>query len=181
MKKRFNLSMAFYVIVASTLLLFTSCEKHDGIMYFNSKCIAELNGQTYYDQQTWTFSPDIIRSPSIDDNGKSVLFCTFLCKERGGGDASYIIDICLYTSLENCCNKEQAVGKIDFDYPDGDSSAWRYVQYCKDNEISYARVNDEIADKATFKITSYDKDKKQYNGTFTLSFSEGTLTGEFSI
>lgn len=182
MKKKFTLLAA---IIACTLLSFTSCEKHDGINYLKSKCTAELNGQTYIDQQPYThiFGPTY-PTPFLEYSKYEATFETYLSTERGGKIA-YIVRINLFVDTpEEFFHQPQKIEKIDIAdtlilYRD-------YRQYCKDNKVSYATVNGEVIDEGTFQITSYDKTEGQTyctncNGTFTLQFSKGTLNGTFCI
>lgn len=94
MKKKFTLLAA---IIACTLLSFTSCEKHDGINYLKSKCTAELNGQTYIDQQPYThiFGPTY-PTPFLVYSKYEATFETYLSTERGGQD-------CLYCENQSVC------------------------------------------------------------------------------
>ena len=158
MKKKLTLLAA---IIACNLLCLTSCEKHDGINYLKSKCTAELNGQTYIDQQPYThiFGP-MRPTPFLEYN--QYLF----------------VD-----TPEEFIHQPQTIEKIDIANDDTLISDRDYRQYCKDNKVSYATVNGEVIDEGTFQITSYDKNEGQPNcyGTFTLQFSEGTLKGEFYL
>lgn len=72
-------------IIACISLSFTSCEKHDGINYLKSKCTAELNGQTYIDQQPYTyiFGPTY-PTPFLEYSQYEATFETYLRTERGG-------------------------------------------------------------------------------------------------
>ncbi|MDE5760323.1 MAG: hypothetical protein K2I11_05100 [Bacteroides sp.] len=89
--------------------------------------------------------------------------------------------IFIASNLEKFLNKEQNIEKIGIDYQEDKPNNWNYVRYCEGNQVSYARVNGELINGGTFKITSYNKEKGQYKGIFTLIFSEGTLKGEFSL
>lgn len=75
--------------------------------------------------------------------------------------------------------KEMLIERKDIEYPDGKQSDSDYIRYCTDNKVSYATVNGGLVDSGSFRITSYDPEKGSYNGTFTLHFSEGILTGKF--
>lgn len=183
MKKNFSLSMAFVAIITCTLALFTACEKHDGMEYFKSKCTAELNGQTYIDQLPFIYilSPNASKTPSFRCDGNSALFETDLCKERGGTPLYYVSIHLFVSTPDEFLDKEQNIEKIDIDYPEDKPTDWDYVRYCEENQVSYARVNGELTNGGTFKITSYNKEKGLCKGIFTLTFSEGTLKGEFSL
>ena len=181
MKKKLTLLAA---IIACNLLCLTSCEKHDGINYLKSKCTAELNGQTYIDQQPYThiFGP-MRPTPFLEYNQYEATFETYLSTERGGKIA-YIVRINLFVDTpEEFFLQPQTIEKIDIANDDTLISDRDYRQYCKDNKVSYATVNGEVIDEGTFQITSYDKNEGQPNcyGTFTLQFSEGTLKGEFYL
>ena len=178
--KFIKLSFVLIVYMVCVMCFMTACEKHDGIDYFKSKCVAELNGQTYIDQTPFTISPDAIVTPELNYSDNAISFMTFLRSERNG-TILYVVRINLFASEPDAfLSKEQIIEKIDFESTDVNSSEmWDYTRYCRDNRISYATVNSEIVDRGSFKITSYDKEKGQYHGTFTLNFSEGTLKGEF--
>jgi len=183
MKQNLSFNTAFIAMIACTLALFTACEKHDGTEYFKSKCTAELNGQTYIDQLPliYILSPAASMTPSFSYDGNSALFETNLCKERGGTPLYYVSIHLFVSTPEEFLDKEQNIEKKDIDYPDDKPTNWDYVRYCEENQVSYARVNGELINKGTFKITSYNKEKGEYKGIFTLTFSEGTLKGEFSL
>ena len=184
MKKKFTLLAA---IIACIFLSLTSCEKHDGINYLKSKCTAELNGQTYIDQQPYTyiFGPTM-PTPFLEYSQYEATFETYLSTERRGKIA-YIVRINLFVDTpEDFFHQPQTIEKINIADVDTLSSERDYRQYCKDNNVSYATVNGEVIDGGTFQITSYDKTEGQTyctncNGTFTLQFSEGTLNGTFWI
>lgn len=170
----------FSAIMVCAMCLLAACEKHDGIDYFKSKCVAELNGQTYIDQTPFTLSPDVIITPEFYCSDNDLHFRTLLRAERNG-TLRYAVDIQVFASgPDELLNKEHAFERMDVESPDGKPlERWEYVQYCHDNKISYARVNDEMAESGTFSITSYDKENGKCRGTFILKFSEGILKGEF--
>lgn len=181
MKKVFSSKIVFLAIIACTMCFLTACEEHDGIHYFKSKCVAELNGQTYIDQTPFTISPDVIVTPEFNYSDNAISFMTMLRSGRNG-DILYAVTISLFANEPDVLlSREQMIEKIDFESSDGKLSEWDYIRYCTDNKISYAKVNGEVIDRGTFKITSYDKGKGRYKGTFTLHFSEGMLRGEFEI
>lgn len=160
---------------------FVCCDSDE--VYFKSTCTAVLNGQTYYDQLPLkaALNPSTIMTPSIEHHENYAVFHTWLCKEKGSTPI-YYVDIYLFSnSSDDVYGKEYNFEKIDIDYTDGKPSHWEYVKYCQDNRITYADVNNEIVDKGSFRFTSYDDEKKEYSGTFTLQFSEGTMQGEFTI
>lgn len=178
--KHIHKLLAALLLCAAVL---TACEKHDGVNYCKSKCIAELNGQTYYDQLPLLsiFSPEAITTPSLSYYDGMVTFDTDLSKERGGTPLYYIFIFLYGNSMEELAGKVVNFEKKEIEYPDGEPSMWYYAQYCDENKIAYARINGEVAEGGSFHITSYDEEKEAYSGTFTLHFSEGTMTGEFSI
>lgn len=187
MKNRTKIVATLLVAIVCTMCLFSACEKHDSETYFKSKCMAELNGQTFIDQQLLlsAMNPSFTMTPSFNYNEGKAAFQTALSKGRGG-KVLYYVDIFLFSdSDEELLGKEQSFERRDIDYTDGEPTDWEYTQYCNENKIAYASVfscetlSGEIADKGTFRITSDKKDN--YSGTFTLQFSEGTLTGEFFI
>lgn len=176
-------SAAFSAIAACTLFFMTACEKHDGTYYYKSKCVAELNGRTYVDQTPVknAFSPESTATPQLAYDGNSLFFYTELARDRGG-EPAYIVEIQLFTDdSEGLPYRERTIEKADIEYSDPRLMTWEYIQYCKANKVSFALINHEAADKGTFRITSCDKEKGRYDGTFALTFSEGTLTGSFSI
>ena len=184
MKKKLTLLAS---IIACTLLSLTSCEKHDGINYLKSKCTAELNGQTYIDQQPYTYIYGPTHpTPFLEYSQYEATFETYLSTERGGKIA-YIVRINLFVDTpEEFFLQPQTIEKIDIADADTLISYRDYRQYCKDNKVSYATVNGEVIDEGTFQITPYNKTEGQIyctngNGTFTLQFSEGTLKGEFYL
>lgn len=175
MKKLFGFKLVLQVIFACTMCFLTACEEHDGIDYFKSKCVAKLNGQSYIDQTPFTISPDVIVTPEFHCNENTVSLLSMLRTKRNG-TINYVVRINLFADQPDALLKgEQFIEKID-----GELSAWDYTKYCRDNKISYATVNEEVATRGSFQITSYDKERGRYKGTFTLHFSEGVLKGEFS-
>lgn len=152
-------------------------------VYFKSKCTAVVNGQTYYDQLPlkYMINPSTTMSPSIEYHENYMVFSTRLSKERGGSPV-YYVDINLFiNSSESLSGKEYYFEKVDIDYTDGKPSHWEYVEYCREHRIAYADVNNEIVDKGSFRFTSYDDEKKEYSGTFTLQSGEDTMQGEFTL
>lgn len=85
MRKKYKLSSAVILLLTiSAICIVSSCEKHDGIQYFKSKCVAELNGQTLIDQTPFNIGPNSINTPSIIANEYTVEFKSILHNERGG-------------------------------------------------------------------------------------------------
>ena len=158
------------------LCILSSCEKHDGLSYFKSKCEAELNGHTYIDQTLFTISPDAIITPEFVPTDNGLEFFSLLRTKRGG-DIAYAVRINLFTTEPDAyLTEEQHIEKVATDIPEHD-----YRLYCQENRISYAAVDGEIVSTGTFKITSYNLQQRNYQGTFTLNFSEGTLQGKFTL
>lgn len=179
-----KLTLRLTPIFVCALLCFISCEKHDGIYYLKSKCNAELNGQTYIDQQPYTYIFGPTRAtPLLEYSQYEATFKTYLSTTRGGKIA-YSVKINLFVDKpEEFLHKPQTMGKIDMAYTDTLISERDYYQYCKENKMSYATVNGEVIDGGTFEITPCNKTEGQthYDGTFNLQFSEGTLKGVFWI
>ena len=159
-----------------------SCEKHDGVSYFKSKCIAEMNGQTYIDQSplTYIFSP-AGATPSIHRYGNCLTqFKSNLKIERDGG-VVYYVEINLYTDDESeYIDKEYIFERTDIPDWDETMSDLEYLLFCEYNSISYAKINGDIMDSGTFRITSYDRENGAIkNGKFTLTYRGRVMSGEF--
>lgn len=175
-----------FVFMMCAMCLLMSCEKHDGIQYFKAKCVAELNGQSYVDQTPFTISPNAIVTPSIYYD-EAVRVSTLL---RTGlkGDTAFGIDINLFINPKDIItDREYIIEKQDIESLGNEPSKSDYVRHCEDNNVSYADIisyadmQSEIPSRCSIRFTTYDPDKRQYQGTFTLTFSEGTLKGEFEI
>lgn len=183
---KYQLSIAIKLLLAIAISILSSCEKHEGIQYFKSKCIAELNGHTLIDQTPFNIGPDAINTPSIIANEYSIEFKSILRNERGGTPL-YGITVVLFAKTPwEYLTQPQTIKYIKIGETDEEPASWDYTRYCRDNQISYATIisysnyENEIVKDGTFEVTSYDRENKVYNGTFTLTFSEGTLNGEFS-
>lgn len=83
MRYKAKLSSAIKLLLAMTIFIVSSCEKHEGIHYFKSKCVAELNGQTLIDQTPFNIGPNSINTPSLDAGEYTVEFNSSLSNERG--------------------------------------------------------------------------------------------------
>lgn len=182
-----KLSSAIIFLLAITICIVTSCEKHDGIQYFKSKCVAELNGETLIDQTPFNISPNSINTPSLVESEYTLEFYSSLRNERRGTPL-YAVKIKLFVNDSwEYLTQPQAIKYIKIGESEDEPTSWDYVKYCLDNKISYATIlsytdyENEIVRDGTFEIISYNKEKRTYNGKFTLHFSEGTLKGEFSI
>lgn len=176
-----NNKLRLYIALVVTLVAcLTSCEKHDGVYYSKNKCVAELNGKSYIDQPRISFSPDVYTTPCFLRGENHAEFNTHL-KETRNGEVVYYVKIVLYTNEPKAyLYDELTFQRVDTGSPNEPLPAWEYAKYCSEHKISYARINDEIVEGGTFKITSYNKEKDYVaHGTFTLTFSEGTLKGEF--
>ena len=186
MNRKSKISSAIILLLAITVCIVSSCEKHDGILYFKSKCVAELNGQTLIDQTPFNIGPNSINTPSFIASEYTAEFYSSLSNERGGTPL-YAVKIILFVNNEwEYLTKPQSIKYVKIGESDGEPASWEYTKYCFDNKISYATIlsypvfESEIVKEGAFEITSYDKEKRTYNGTFTLHFSKGTLHGEFS-
>ncbi len=175
-----KIKMVYSIIMICIANILTGCEKHDWIEYFKSKCIAELNGQSF------TITSHV--TPTLYSGDDYLSFTTHLRAERTG-PIVYCVDIVIYANeIDELLGKEIIIEKIDnFDIPEDDPFyQMKYIHYCIDNKISYATVfrpldEDIIITGGSFEIMSYDKGRRNYHGTFTLNLSEGTLKGEFDI
>lgn len=89
MKKRFTQLAVLLCSLIWTFLCLTSCEKHDGIDYYHSKCEAELNGQYLIDQTrfNWGLGP---KTPYISASEYNVDFESHLSSERGAMPLYYV-------------------------------------------------------------------------------------------
>lgn len=175
-----------FVFMMCAICLLASCEKHDGIPYFKAKCVAELNGQSYVDQTPFTISPNAIVTPSIycDD---AVRFSTLLRTGRKD-DVAFGVNINLFINARDIVTDREYIIEIqDIESLGNEPTTSDYVRYCRDNNVSYADIlsyavmQSEIPSRCSIRFTTFDPDKRQYQGTFTLTFSEGTLNGEFEI
>lgn len=181
-----QLSIAIKLLLAITICILSSCEKHEDIQYFKSKCVAELNGHTLIDQTPFNIGPNSINTPSIIANEYSIEFKTILRNELGGTPLYGITVVLFVNTPWEYLTQPQTIKYIKIGESDKEPASWEYTRYCRDNQISYATIlsysdyEDEIVKDGTFEVTSYDKKNNVYNGIFTLSFSEGTLNGEFS-
>lgn len=174
-------------MLAITIFIVSSCEKHDGILYFKSKCVAELNGQTLIDQTPFNIGPNSVNTPSLVASEYTVEFSSSLSNERGASPL-YAVKIKLFVNDPwEYLKQPQTIKYINIGESDEEPAPWDYTKYCFDNKISYATIlcyhdyDTEIVKEGSFEITSYDKEQQKYNGRFSLNFSEGTLNGEFSI
>ncbi len=183
---RSQLSISIKLLLTIIICIFSSCEKHEGIQYFKSKCVAELNGYIFIDQTPFNIGPNSINTPSIIANEYSIEFKSILRNDRGGTPLYGITVILFVNTPWEYLTQPQTIKYVKIGETGEEPASWEYTRYCRDNQISYATIlsysdyGNEIIKDGTFEVTSYDKENKVYNGTFTLNFSEGTLNGEFS-
>lgn len=117
----------FLAIIACDMLFLTACEKHDGIDYFKSKCIAELNGQKYIDQTPFSISPNVIITPELNYSEKELSFMTLLRSERNG-EIALTVRINLYCEDSGeMLKNEQTIEKVDFKPSGGENYKWEYI------------------------------------------------------
>ncbi len=158
-------------IVLLLLLGLASCEKHDGILYYKWKCVADINGHSYIDQSPAGFNPGV--TPILTVDSLSVHFETLLRDGRRGAPAYYVEIFVNCDTPEAYLTADQHIERPE----EKDREWYEYTEYCKERNISWARVNHEIVQNGTFRLS---RDKHGNNkGTFSLSFSEGTLEGRF--
>lgn len=187
MKKKSKLSSIIRLLFVITICIVSSCEKHDGILYLKSKCVAELNGQTLIDQTPFNIGPNSINTPSLIASEYNAELYSSLSNERGGTPLYAVKIILFVNNAWEYLTQPQTIKYVKTGESDDEPLSWDYKKYCFDNKISYATIlsypdyESEIVKEGVFEITSYDKEKRKYNGKFTLHFSKGTLNGEFSI
>lgn len=186
MKKYSTISYIIITALIWAILCLTSCEKHDGIDYYHSKCEAELNGQYLIDQTAfnWGLGP---KTPDILVSEYNAEFESKLSAERGTMPL-YYVNIRLFVDKPfEFLTEPQSIKFVNIDGLDEEQSVWDYTQYCDLNKINYAKIfilsntKTEVVKDGLFQITEYDKERYTYKGIFTLQFSEGTLKGKFSI
>lgn len=189
MKHRFNLITALLLI----LLGASSCEKHEENYYFKQNCTAQLNGQSYIDQTRLesVMLPLARVTPCFEHDGQNYLcFTTELAKERDSA-MEYHIDIYLNAeSVTKLVGKEILFKKESMPEQSENQSLSEYYRWLRENSYNYAHVTtdhhvneltDELAELGSFRIESYDEKEGLYCGSFSLQFSEGTMTGQFKV
>lgn len=104
------------------------------------------------------------------------------------GDVAFGIDINLFINAQDIVtDREYIIEKQDIESLGNEPSTSDYVRYCRDNNVSYtdilsyALMQSEIPSRCSIRFTTFDPEKRQYQGSFALTFSEGTLKGEFEI
>lgn len=161
------------------LMLLSGCEKHSDESYFKSKSTAQINGQSIIDQTNvkYIFSPVAQITPFLKyyDEGLSH-FMSHLKTERDG-ELKYMVDI--YPAAESA--EELHSRCFEFGKKGSEIDYNEYIIYCMDNLVSYALVNGEIVEDGSMQLTSYNPENGEAHGVFSLTFSEGTLTGEFHL
>lgn len=167
MRNRSKLS-AIIFLLAITICVVSSCEKHDDILYFKSKCEAELNGQTLIDQTPFNIVLNSINTPSLTANEYTIEFESILSKERGGTPL-YAVTVKLFVNNPwEYLTQPQAIKYIKIGESDDEPAYWDYTRYCHDNKISYATIlsysdyKNEIVRDGSFEFISHDKEKCIY-------------------
>lgn len=189
MKKKQTRSSVICSLVLALLCLI-SCEKHDGISYYHSKCEAQLNGKYLIDQSRFDWGLGTGRTPYMTVSEYEAGFESKLSTERGGMPLYYIYIQVFSDKPWGYLTEPQTIKidnteKIEEEHSSWDS--WDYRRYFDYKKINYATIfsssslKTEIVTDGSFQITEYDKDKRTYKGQFTLQFSEGTLKGDFSV
>ena len=185
----------FYPLLTAVLILLgiglTSCEKHDGEHYFKWFCKAELNGKSLIDQTRieQAFNPNSpMATPYLCKESEN--YCKFYTElgENRGAQPEYYIDVWLpVKDLQGIVGKEFAFKKEipeNFD-PAEPGNSGAYFKWLRENGHCFATVDKnlttEYVENGTFKIESFDSSGPFYHGSFTLTFSEGTLTGHFKV
>lgn len=193
-KLRYPIILHTYVkigIFIWVMVCLASCEKHDGVDYYKSKCEAELNGQYLIDQTRFDWGFGMGKTPDLVMSDYEIEFNSNLSTERGAMPLYYLYIEMYVDKLLAFLTEPQTIKFVDIEGIDEDQNVWDYVRdykrYCRDNKINFATVSkpldpkSEIVKDGSFQITSYNKEKHTYKGEFSLQFSEGTLKGEFSI
>ncbi|MBD5230221.1 MAG: hypothetical protein HDS69_09355 [Bacteroidales bacterium] len=165
------------------LMSLSSCEKHDDIVYFKSKCEADLNGQYLIDQTpfNWGLGP---RTPYVIASEHEAEFTSDLSVDRHTMPLYYVT---IQVYADEPWNFLYSTETIELVNTDDAQSISDYKNYCREHRINFATIfltstlETEVVKEGSFKITSYNKEKQICSGTFTLQFSEGTLTGNFSL
>lgn len=186
MKRKLTRSSVICSLVWALFCLI-SCEKHDGISYYHSKCEAELNGKYLIDQSRFDWGLGTGRTPYIAASEYKAEFESKLSTERGSMPLYYVYIQVFSDKPWGYLTEPHAIKFVNIEEIDEEQSPWDYKSYCDYNKINYATIflssslKTEIVKDGTFQITEYDKDKHTYKGQFTLQFSEGTLKGDFNI
>lgn len=172
-------------LLALSALVFSSCERHDGKLYFKQVCHAECEGKKYIDQcpLTHIFAPTV--TPYIHEwEYGGIEFTTNLCENREGAT---VIRIQLYMPCDDIHN---IVGhRFDFACTDSKSDSWwEYLKYCRENGINagsiYAPtlpIESGVVKSGWFIIDDKDKDSNTCRGTFEVTTTDDvTIAGNFA-
>ncbi|MDE6309079.1 MAG: hypothetical protein K2L81_02685 [Muribaculaceae bacterium] len=190
MGKRLTYLVVFISIIVCAALGLVSCEKHDGVGYYHSKCEAELNGQYLIDQSRFDWGMGPGKTPHIIASEHQLQFESKLSTKRGEMPQLYLY-ISLYVDKPwEFLAKPQNIVYVDIDNIDAEVRPWDYSSYCDYQKINYAKIfltstgKTEFVEKGSFQITEIsesENEHRSYKGKFNLQFSEGTLTGEFAV
>lgn len=187
MKRKLINRSAFIGSLIWASLCLTSCEKHDGVGYYYSKCEADLNGQYLIDQSRFDWGLGVGKSPHIIASECEIDFESKLSTERGGFPLYYVYIDMFVEKPWAFLTEPQIIRYVQPDDAEEVQTPWDYTRYCDYKKINYAKIfisttsETEIVKEGSFKITEYDKEKSTYKGNFELQFSEGTLKGDFTI
>ena len=187
MRHRFALMTMLLLIMTGVCM--TSCEKHEDNYYFKQNCTAQLNGQSYIDQTRLesVMLPLARVTPCLEHDGQNYLcFTTELAKDRDSA-MEYYIDIYLNAeSVTELVGKEILFKKESMPEQSENQSLSEYYRWLRENSYNYAHITtdryaNELAELGSFRIESYDEKEGMYCGSFSLQFSEGTMTGQFKV
>lgn len=191
MRHKTNLLAILLLTVAGVSTV--SCEKHNGKSYFKQNCTAELNGRSYIDQTPleYIMSPLATVTPYLepDEHRDYLHFHTALARKRGAAK-EYFIDIYLYAK-----NTEELIGETILfkreSRPEGSATDFNsplysdYYRWLIENAHNFAVINKgcdtEYAEIGKFNLYSCNEENRLCTGSFSLFFSEGTLTGAFEV
>ena len=187
MRHRFALMTMLLLFMTGVFM--TSCEKHEENYYFKQNCTAQLNGQSYIDQTRLesVMLPLARVTPCLEHDGPNYLcFTTELAKERDSA-MEYYIDIYLNAeSVTELVGKEILFKKESMPAQSTNQSLSEYYRWLRENSYNYAHITtdryaNELAELGSFRIEFYDEKESLYCGSFSLQFSEGTMTGKFKV
>ena len=175
------------VTIICAFLFLNSCEKHEGIGYYYSKCEAELNGQFLIDQSRFDWGLGIGKTPFLGVSEYKANYESKLSTERGNMPLYYVYIQVSVDEPWEYLTEPQTIKFTKIEGIDEENRPWDYRSYCDYYKINCATIflssnsKTEIVKEGSFQITEYDMKKRVYKGKFTLLFSEGTLKGDFSI
>lgn len=168
----------------------TSCEKHDGISYYKSKCEAELDGQYLIDQSRFDWGFGTGKTPCLIASEYEARFETRLSTKRGEFPLCYVYINMFVETPWDYLTEPQTIEFIDIADIDEELNSWDYKRYCEDHKINYATISwvgnpkTEIVKEGSFQITEMtelDNNQRIYKGKFSLHSIEGMLKGTFII